>query len=114
MPDRRLQAFHAVAKYRSFTKAADALCMTQPAVTFQIRQLEDHFDTRLFDRANGRITLTPVGIAALGYAERILGLYGELDAKVKELTGQEVGPLAIGASTAIAEFLLPRIVGEFK
>jgi len=114
MPDRRLQAFHAVAKHRSFTKAADALCMTQPAVTFQIRQLEDHFDTRLFDRGNGRITLTPAGMVALEYVERILGLYTELDAKVKELTGQEVGPLTIGASTTIAEFLLPRIVGEFK
>jgi DNA-binding transcriptional LysR family regulator len=114
MPDRRFQAFHAVAKHRSFTKAADALCMTQPAVTFQIRQLEDHFDTRLFDRANGRIALTPAGIVALEYAERILGLYSELDAKVKELTGQEVGPLTIGASTTIAEYLLPRIIGQFK
>ncbi len=88
--------------------------MTQPAVTFQIRQLEDHFNTRLFDRASGRIALTPAGMVALEYAERILGLYAELDAKVKELTGQEVGPLTIGASTTIAEFLLPRIVGEFK
>ena len=114
MPDRRLQAFHAVAKHGSFTKAADALCMTQPAVTFQIRQLEDHLDTRLFDRANGRITLTPTGTVALGYVERILALYAELDAKVRELTGQEVGVLMIGASTTIAEFLLPRIVGEFK
>jgi len=114
MPDRRLQAFHAVAKHRSFTKAADALCMTQPAVTFQIRQLEEQFDTRLFDRANGRITLTPTGVVALQYVERILALYGELDEKVKELTGREVGVLMIGASTTIAEFLLPRIVGEFK
>ncbi len=114
MPDRRLQAFHAVAKHRSFTKAADALCMTQPAVTFQIRQLEDHFNTRLFDRANGRITLTPTGMIALDYVERILALSAELDAKVKEVTGQQVGPLMIGASTTIAEFLLPRILGEFK
>jgi DNA-binding transcriptional LysR family regulator len=114
MADRRLQAFHAVAKHRSFTKAADALCMTQPAVTFQIRQLEDHFNTRLFDRANGRIALTPAGTVALEYAERILGLYADLDSKVKELTGQEVGPLTIGASTTIAEYLLPGIVGEFK
>lgn len=114
MPDRRLQAFHAVAKHRSFTKAAEALCMTQPAVTFQIRQLEDQFDTRLFDRGNGRITLTPTGQVALEYVERILALYGELDRKVKELTGQEVGVLMIGASTTIAEFLLPRILGEFK
>jgi len=114
MPDKRLQAFYAVAKHRSFTKAAEALCMTQPAVTFQIRQLEEHFDTRLFDRASGRIALTPAGAVALEYAERILGLYGELDTKVKELTGRETGPLTIGASTTIAEFLLPRIVGEFK
>jgi DNA-binding transcriptional LysR family regulator len=114
MPDRRLQAFHAVAKHRSFTRAAEALCMTQPAVTFQIRQLEEHFDTRLFDRANGRITLTPTGAVALQYVERILALYDELDEKVRELTGQEVGVLMIGASTTIAEFLLPRILGEFK
>lgn len=88
--------------------------MTQPAVTFQIRQLEDHFDTRLFDRASGRIALTPAGTVALEYADRILTLYSELDAKVKELTRREVGPLTIGASTTLAEFLLPRIVGEFK
>src|SRR3954453_16590732 len=88
--------------------------MSQPAVTFQIRQLEDHFATRLFDRANGRISLTPAGVVALQYVERILSLSAELDTKVKELTGQEVGPLIIGASTTVAEFLLPRILGEFK
>jgi DNA-binding transcriptional LysR family regulator len=114
MPDRRLQAFQAVAKHRSFTKAADALCMTQPAVTFQIRQLEDHFNARLFDRANGRISLTPAGVVALEYVDRILALSCELDERVKDLTGQEVGTLTIGASTTIAEFLLPRILGEFK
>ena len=74
MADRRLQVFHAVAKHLSFTKAAEALFMTQPAVTFQIRQLEEHFNTRLFDRAHGRIALTPAGQAALEYAERILEL----------------------------------------
>jgi DNA-binding transcriptional LysR family regulator len=114
MADRRLQAFHTVAKHRSFTKAADALCMTQPAVTFQIRQLEEQFNTRLFDRANGRITLTPAGVLALDYAERILALSAELNMRMKEVSGQEVGPLLIGASTTIAEFLLPKILGEFK
>jgi DNA-binding transcriptional LysR family regulator len=88
--------------------------MTQPAVTFQIRQLEDQFNTRLFDRVNGRITLTPAGTVALDYVERILALSAELDAKVKELSGQEVGPLLVGASTTIAEFLLPNILGQFK
>ncbi|MCC7040683.1 MAG: LysR family transcriptional regulator [Burkholderiales bacterium] len=114
MSDRRLQVFHAVARHRSFTKAAEALCMTQPAVTFQIHQLEGHFNTRLFDRASGGITLTPAGAIALEYVQRILALYAELDARVKDVTGQEVGPLTIGASTTLAEFLLPRVLGEFK
>jgi DNA-binding transcriptional LysR family regulator len=114
MADRRLQVFHAVAKHLSFTKAAEVLFMTQPAVTFQIRQLEEHFNTRLFDRAHGRISLTPAGAMTLEYAERILGLSGELDTRLKEISGQSGGPLLIGASTTIAEFLLPQILGEFK
>lgn len=114
MSDRRLRAFHAVAKHLSFTKAADALFMTQPSVTFQVKQLEEHFNTRLFDRTQGRIALTPAGAVALQYAERILSLYSEMDARMSGITGQEAGPLLIGASTTLAEFLLPRIVGEFK
>jgi len=114
MADRRLQAFHAVAKHLSFTKAADALCMTQPAVTFQIRQLEEQFNTRLFDRTNGRITLTPAGVIALDYAERVVALSAELNARMREMSGQEVGPLLIGASTTIAEFMLPKILAEYK
>ena len=65
MADRRLQVFHAVARHLSFTKAAEALFMTQPAVTFQIRQLEEMYNTRLFDRAQGRIALTAAGVVAL-------------------------------------------------
>jgi DNA-binding transcriptional LysR family regulator len=114
MADRRLQVFHAVAKHLSFTKAAEALFMTQPAVTFQIRQLEEHFDTRLFDRAHGRITLTAAGALALDYAERILALSAELDTRLKEMSGQVGGVLLVGASMTVAEFLLPPVLGEFK
>jgi DNA-binding transcriptional LysR family regulator len=114
MADRRLQVFHAVAKHLSFTKAAEALCMTQPAVTFQIRQLEEHFNTRLFDRTHGRISLTPAGVVAFAHAERILALTAELDSRLREMGGQVAGPLMIGASTTIADFLLPQILGEFK
>ena len=114
MADRRLQVFHAVAKHLSFTKAAEALFMTQPAVTFQIRQLEEHFDTRLFDRAHGRITLTAAGALALDYAERILALSAELDTRLKEISGQVGGVLLVGASMTVAEFLLPPVLGEFK
>jgi DNA-binding transcriptional LysR family regulator len=114
MADRRLQVFHAVAKHLSFTKAAEALFMTQPAVTFQIKQLEEHFNTRLFERGHGRIGLTPAGHIVLEYAERILALSAELDTRVKEMTGEVSGPLLVGASTTIAEFLLPQVLGEFK
>ena len=114
MADRRLQVFHAVAKQSSFTKAAETLFMTQPAVTFQIKQLEEHFNTRLFDRGHGKISLTAAGEVVLEYAERILSLSAELDTRISELTGEVQGLLLIGASMTIAEFLLPRVLGEFK
>jgi len=114
MADRRLQVFHAVAKQLSFTKAAEELFMTQPAVTFQIKQLEEHLNTRLFERSHGRIALTPAGELVLNYAERILSLTEELETRVGELTGAISGPLLLGASTTIAEFFLPQILGEFK
>jgi DNA-binding transcriptional LysR family regulator len=114
MADRRLQVFHAVAKQMSFTKAAETLFMTQPAVTFQIKQLEEQYNTRLFERGHGRVALTPAGQIVYDYAERILGLSAELDTRLKEMTGRLSGPLHIGASNTIAEFMLPRVLGEFK
>ncbi len=114
MADRRLQVFHTVAKQLSFTKAADVLCMTQPAVTFQVKQLEEHFNTRLFERHHGRISLTPAGETVYAYAERILALGRELDTRVNELTGEVGGPLLLGASMTIAEYILPRVLGEFR
>jgi DNA-binding transcriptional LysR family regulator len=114
MADRRLQVFHAVARHLSFTKAAEALFMTQPAVTFQIKQLEEHFNMRLFERGHGRISLTTAGEIVLEYAEKILALSSELDTRLGEMSGQMRGPLLVGASTTIAEFMLPRILGEFN
>jgi DNA-binding transcriptional LysR family regulator len=114
MADRRLQVFHAVAKYLSFTKAADALFMTQPAVTFQVKQLEEHFSARLFDRSHGRIKLTSAGALVYEYAERILNLHGELEVRMAEMSGEIAGPLIIGASLTNGEFILPQVIGEFK
>lgn len=114
MADRRLQVFHAVAKHLSFTRAADALFMTQPAVTFQIKQLEEQYGTRLFERRHGSISLTPAGELVLSYAERILALSDEMDTRLAEMTGEMRGPLLVGASTTIAEFMLPRVLGEFN
>jgi DNA-binding transcriptional LysR family regulator len=114
MADRRLQVFYTVAKQLSFTKAAEQLFMTQPAVTFQVKQLEEHFDTRLFDRSHGRIALTPAGRLVMDYAERVLKLTEEMDTRVAELTGAVAGSLLLGASMTIAEYILPKILGEFK
>ena len=88
--------------------------MTQPAVTFQIQQLEEYFNTRLFDRTHHRISLTAAGERLFEYADRIIALYAEMDNRVRELTGDVSGILIIGASTTIAEYMLPRLLGEFK
>jgi DNA-binding transcriptional LysR family regulator len=98
----------------SFTKAAEALHMTQPAVTFQVRQLEEQFNTRLFDRGRNRISLTAAGARVFEYADRIFALYAEMEQGVRELTGDISGALTIGASTTIAEYMLPTLLGDFK
>lgn len=114
MADRRLQVFHTVARLLSFTKAADELHMTQPAVTFQVRQLEEQFNTRLFDRTHNRISLTDAGHRVFESAGKIFQLYAEMDNSVRELTGDISGVLILGASTTIAEYMLPVLLGDFK
>lgn len=114
MADRRLQVFHAVVKHGSFTRAAERLFMTQPAVTFQIKQLEEHFDTRLLERGHGKLGLTPAGEIVFDYAERILTLNEELESRVSELTDELAGTLNIGTSTTIAAYWLPHLLEHFK
>lgn len=108
--DTRLRVFYAVAKQLSFTRAAEELYLTQPAVTFQIRQLEEHFNTRLFDRHHNRISMTEAGHVVYGYAERILELYRETEKAINEMTGITRGIVKVGASTTIGEYLLPRVL----
>ena len=114
MADRRLQVFHTVARLLSFTKAAETLHMTQPAVTFQVRQLEEYFNTRLFDRTHNRISLTEAGRTVFKYADQIFELYAAMENGVREITGEISGALTIGASTTIAEYMLPTLLGDFK
>lgn len=114
MSDRRLQVFQSVARLLSFTKAAESLHMTQPAVTFQIRQLEEYFNTRLFDRTHNRISLTVAGAEVAKYSERIFELYHEMENSVREMTGEIRGAVTLGASATVAEYLLPALLGKFK
>ncbi len=114
MADRRLKIFHTVARTLNFTKAGEQLHMTQPAVTFQIRQLEDQFNTRLFDRTHNKVSLTEAGKQVYMYADRILKLYDDMTHSITEMTGDVSGGVALGASTTIAEYMLPRLIGKFK
>ena len=114
MADRRLKIFHTVARLLNFTKAAEELHMTQPAVTFQIRQLEEQFNTRLFDRTHNKVTLTDVGKQVYAYSDRILKLYEDMTRSITEMTGDVSGSVTLGASTTIAEYMLPLLIGEFK
>ena len=113
MSDRRLQVFHAVATHLSFTKAAESLHMTQPAVTFQVRQLEEQLNARLFDRISHRIVLTDVGQVVYDHAKQITALYQQMENAVKITMGEIGGTLVLGASTTIAEYMLPALLGDF-
>ena len=88
--------------------------MTQPAVTFQIKQLEEHFNTRLLERGHGHATPTAAGQIVANYAERILELNAEMEARVGELTDELGGTLNVGTSTTIAAYWLPHILEGFK
>ena len=114
MADRRLQVFSTVARLLSFTKASKVLHMTQPAVTFQIRQLEEYFNTRLFDRTHKGISLTKAGEIVKSYADQIITHYGEMDNAVRRLTGDARGLLVLGASTTIGEYVVPSLLGDYQ
>ena len=113
MADRRLQVFRAVAKLGSFTRAAQSLYMTQPAVTFQVKQLEEHFNTRLLERNHNGVTLTEAGQVVLEYAGQILELSQELEARMAELSATPGGVLTLAVSTTIAACWMPRLLEGF-
>ncbi len=113
MQDFRLKVFRTVAEKLNFTNAAEALFLTQPAVTLQIKTLEEDLGVKLFDRSGGRVKLTEAGEVLLRFAERITDLYNEAEIAVGSLTGEERGRLAVGASTTIAQYVLPALLGEF-
>ena len=88
--------------------------MTQPAVTFQIRQLEEYFNARLFDRTHNGISLTKAGQIVKSYADQIITQYNEMDNEVRQLTGDVEGLLVLGASTTIGEYVIPCLLGEYQ
>ena len=109
----RLKVFRAVAEHLNFRKAAEHLFLTQPAVTQQIRALEDDLGVRLFDRAAGRVSLTTQGRRLLEHAQNIAAIVVEAEQELRAGEGQLSGELALGVSTTIAQYVLPRLLGAF-
>ncbi len=114
MADRRLRIFHAAARQLSFTRAAEELHMTQPAVTLQVHLLEEHFNTRLLDRERHGLRLTEAGKQVFSYADRIFALHAEMEQAVQAATGNIAGVLLLGASTTISQCLLPVLLNRFR
>src|SRR6185437_10305224 len=112
--DFRLKVFYTVAQRLSFTKAAADLFITQPAVTKHIKELEQQLNIQLFRRNGTSISLTPAGKVLLRYAERIFQTYTELETELAQLNNMEAGTLHIGASTTVAQTILPKILALFK
>jgi DNA-binding transcriptional LysR family regulator len=110
----RIRVFRAVAQHLNFSRAAEELLLTQPAITQQIKALEDEFGVPLFDRGGGHIALTAGGKALLPFAERMKELSDEAFAAVAEAFGQHAGELTLGASQTIGQYLLPTFVAGFR
>lgn len=113
MQDFRLKVFRIVAEKLNFTSAAELLFVTQPAVTLQIKTLEEDLGVKLFDRSGGKVRLTEAGEILLDYATRIADLYSEAETAIGSLVGEQRGKLTLGASTSIAQYVLPPLIGKF-
>ena len=109
----RLKVFRAVARHLNFTRAAEELLLTQPAVTQQIKALEEEYGLPLFDRSGGHIALTPAGAGLLPYAEQLKALSDEAFAAVTSIAGGYAGKLALGASQTIGQYILPNLIAAF-
>jgi DNA-binding transcriptional LysR family regulator len=113
MFDFRLKVFNTVAKRLSFTKAANELNITQPAVSKHIKEIEQQLNTKLFDRNGTKISLTVTGSTLLEYTEKIFTIYRELEFEVSQLNQKQEGIFRIGASTTIAQYVLPSLLAAF-
>lgn len=110
--DIALQVFVVAAEMKNFSRAAERLHMTQPAVSQHVRALEASLGARLLDRSSKSVALTRAGAIVLRHAKEIGMLYERMQEMVDELSGSVRGPLAIGASYTFGEYVLPRTLAD--
>ena len=111
---RRLEVFAKVAELGSFSRAADALSLTQPTVSEHVRALEDELGVQLLDRLGRGATPTHAGRLLFGYARRMLALQREARQALDQFQGRMSGELVVGGSTIPGEYVLPALIGRFK
>ncbi|MBA4371434.1 MAG: LysR family transcriptional regulator [Thermodesulfovibrio sp.] len=112
--DIKLKLFCAVAETRSFSKTSKIVHLSQPAVSLQIQALEEFFETKLFDRSGGEITLTAAGDLLYHQARHILDHYTDVEKEMRKISGAIKGGFTLGASTSIGNHVLPRVIIAFK
>jgi len=110
---RHLVTLRTVVDKGSFSQAAEELEISQPAVSFQIRSLEERLGHRLLDRSGRRVAVTEAGEIVYRYARRMIGLEAELEREMGEIGTRVAGRLVLGSSTGPGELLLPRLLGAF-
>jgi DNA-binding transcriptional LysR family regulator len=109
-----LETFVMVAKHKSFSRAAKALSLTQPAVSKHIAMLETHYGTKLVNRTSRRVELTDAGIVLYHFAGRIIAITQRAKEEISSFAEDVKGRLAIGASTIPGHYVLPRMISKFK
>jgi DNA-binding transcriptional LysR family regulator len=110
----QLEAFLQVAHHRSFSRAAEALFLTQPSVTARIQSLEREIGERLFERTGRSVTLTDAGRAFMPHAQRALTAVQEGTDAIDAVRHGDVGSIRIGAADSIATYVLPPIFKTFR
>jgi len=110
----QLHTFLEIVRLKSFSKAAQTCFRTQPAISAQVRQLEQELNTTLFERLGTRISLTTAGRIFAEYAEQILDLRRQAQDAINELEKVPRGELVIGANEATCIYVLPRVFSEYK
>ena len=114
MYDFRLKVFYTVAKRLNFTRAAEELFITQPAVTKHIHELEAYFKVSLFERSgNKKIILTTAGETLLRHTEDLFSIYRDMEYDMSLVAHGHKGLLRIGASTTVAQYIIPPLLARF-
>jgi DNA-binding transcriptional LysR family regulator len=110
----QLHTFLEIVRLKSFSKAAQTCYRTQPAISAQVRQLEQELKTSLFERFGSRISLTTAGKIFAGFAEQILDLRRQAQDTINELDRNPRGELIIAANEATCIYVLPRVFSQYK